>query len=381
MFICSTNDLSRFCTELLRDNPESVAIDTEFLRSFNDYYPKLCLLQIAYENKQCVIDALAEGIDLTPLQEIFDNTQIFKVFHDCRQDLDALSLLFESLPRPIFDTQIAAMLCEYHENSVGYSKLVEQFLGVKLNKMPFKRVDWSKRPLTESEVRYALDDVIYLYKLYGILRDILTSKGRLSWYMEEMDCIVDSVSDNYTTILESMECYADLTEQEANIARSVVEWRERVARLLNINRNIIMNARDVLNITKDFIADGSDSTLRKYVRELYLQDLPFSLTEIVENNKHIKQDVYNKASQERDTLSLLSILLHSVCIEDGVSQKLVASKRDLVRAISRLPSNIMRGWRYEFFGHKVKAFIEGQAKLVFSVDTNGGDVQLLVDSH
>ncbi|MDD9362536.1 MAG: ribonuclease D, partial [Anaplasma sp.] len=110
MFICSTNDLSRFCAAVLRDNPESVAIDTEFLRSFNDYYPKLCLLQIAYENKQCVIDALAEGIDLTPLQEIFDNTQIFKVFHDCRQDLDALSLLFESLPRPIFDTQIASML-------------------------------------------------------------------------------------------------------------------------------------------------------------------------------------------------------------------------------------------------------------------------------
>ena len=373
MFIRSTDKLVQFCDMVLRDCPESIAIDTEFSRSFNDYYPKLCLLQIAYGEQQCVIDVLEEGLDLSPLHKVFAETRISKVFHDCRQDLDALSLRFPCLPQPVFDTQVAAMLCHYYENSVGYSRLVEQFLDVKLNKLSFKRVDWSKRPLSESKVRYALDDVIYLHKLYGILRDILSEKGRLSWCIQDMEQISDMFTDNYDSMLEGMEFFNDLTQQELVISRSVVEWREKAARFLNVNRNIIMNSKCVFGITQDFLANGDDNVLSKYVQDTYLKDIPFSLTEVLNSNMNIKHERYNKISQDRNIQNVLTILLHEICMESGVSQKLVASKRDLVRAISRLPSNIMRGWRYEFFGYKVADFVDGKVKLVFSMNRNSGD--------
>ncbi|MDB1135126.1 ribonuclease D [Candidatus Anaplasma sp. TIGMIC] len=381
MLICSTDKLSKFCAELLHCGPESVAVDTEFSRSFSEYYPRLCLLQLAYEGGHCVVDALAEGIDLEPLQDVFANKKIFKVFHDCRQDLDALSVKFPSIPDPIFDTQIAAMLCEYHENSVGYSKLVEQFLGVRLNKLSFKRVDWSKRPLTEGKVRYALDDVVYLHKLYEILKDILEAKGRLSWYLQEMENIGNSVAEQYISILEGMDFYGELTEEELMVARSVVEWREKVASLRNVNRNIVMCSKSVLNATRDFISSGSDACLANHVKGEYLRELSFGLTEIVDRNKNSRLEPSNAASQDRDVLSVLSILLHNVCLKHGVSQRLVASRRDLVRAMSRLPSVIMRGWRYEFFGNKIEDFVSGKSQLVFSVSDEGSGPQLLVDTQ
>lgn len=377
MLIRSTDKLSEFCTKVLRDCPESVAIDTEFSRSYNDYYPKLCLLQIAYGEVHCVVDVLEEGIDLAPLQTVFSHPRIFKVFHDCRQDLDALSVIFSELPKPIFDTQIAAMFCEYYDNSVGYSRLVEQFFSIKLNKLSFKRVDWSKRPLSESKVRYAIDDVIYLHKLYGILRDILSEKGRLSWFLQEMETVECGLVDNYATLLEGMDFFSDLTEQEAIVARAVVEWREHVARTLNVNRNVVLSSKGVLELTKDFLECDSEDALRRHVREVYLRQIQISLSEIIDSNMSNKPELYGKDSSDRNVLNLLSILLHSVCLESGVSQKLVASKRDLVRAISLLPSDIMQGWRYEFFGHKVADFIEGRTKLVFSMK---GDVQLNVST-
>ena len=380
MFICSTNELARFCDMVLQDSPESIAVDTEFSRSFNDYYPKLCLLQIAYGEQKCVVDVLQEGLDLSPLHKVFADTKIFKVFHDCRQDLDALALRFPRLPYPVFDTQVAAMLCHYYENSVGYSRLVEQFLDVKLNKLSFKRVDWSKRPLSESKVRYALDDVIYLHKLYGILKDILAEKGRLSWCMQDMAQISDMFTDNYDAMLEGMEFYRDLTEQELAISRAVVEWREKAARCLNINRNIIMSSKCVLGITKDFMSSGDDNVLSKYIQNTYLKDVPFGITEMVDKNRNAKHEKYNKMSQDHNIQNVLAILLHEICVENGVSQKLVASKRDLVRAISRLPSSIMHGWRYEFFGYKVENFVDGKVRLVFSMNENNRD-RLIVSTE
>lgn len=377
MLIRSTDKLSEFCAKVLQNCPESVAIDTEFSRSYNDYYPKLCLLQIAYGDICCVVDVLEEGIDLSPLREVFSNPKIFKVFHDCRQDLDALSVIFSELPSPIFDTQIAAMFCEYYDNSVGYSRLVEQFFSVRLNKLSFKRVDWSKRPLSESKVRYAIDDVVYLHKLYGILRDILIEKGRLFWFLQEMETASCDMMDNYTVLLEGMDFFSDLTEQEAVIARAVVEWREHVARTLNVNRNIIISSKGVLELTRDFLECGSEDALKRHVRETYLRRIQVSLSEIVDSNISNKPELYGKDAGDRNVLNLLTILLHSICLENGISQKLVASKRDLVRAIGHLPSDIMKGWRYEFFGHKVADFIEGRTKLVFSMN---GDIQLDVST-
>ncbi|WP_447581861.1 ribonuclease D [Anaplasma marginale] len=380
VLVCSTNELAQFCAQILRDRPESLAIDTEFVRSFNDYYPRLCLLQMAYQGGQCVVDVLDERLDLSPLQEIFDDEGIYKVFHDCRQDLDALSQRFTRLPRPIFDTQTASMLCEYHDNSVGYSKLVEQFLGVKLNKLLFKRVDWSHRPLSEGKVRYALDDVTYLHELYEVLLGILTTKGRLTWFLEEMANIAEASVDNYDSLLEGMDFFPELGESEAIIARSIIEWREKVARLFNVNRNIVMNSKSVLFATKDFLRSRDEEVLYKYVSGSYLGNLPFSLCDILESSAGRKLGVYKLVDRDKPMLSALLILLNSMCREHGISQKLVASKVELVKLINKIHSNIMHGWRYEFFGRKVEKFIAGETRLIFSVDNSGGQMRLTVNT-
>ncbi|MGN7661479.1 MAG: ribonuclease D [Anaplasma sp.] len=381
MLVCSTDELAKFCTQVLRDRPESLAIDTEFVRSFNDYYPKLCLLQIAYQNGQCAIDVLDEKLDLTPLQEVFDDEGIFKVFHDCRQDLDALSQRFMRLPRPIFDTQTASMLCEYHDNSVGYSKLVEQLLGVKLNKLLFKRVDWSYRPLSAGKVRYALDDVIYLHQLYAILRDMLIAKGRQGWFLEEMSSIAEVSVENYNSLLEGMGFFYELEESEAIVARSIVEWREKVARLFNVNRNIVMNSKSILSATRDFICNRDEKVLNTHVGVSYLQDLPFSLSSILECNANKKLGLYKLVDHGKPVVNALLILLSSICREHGISQRLVSSKVELVKFVNKMPSNIMRGWRYEFFGCKVEKFIEGGTRLVFSVKNTGDEVKLVVNTE
>ncbi|MCU7611727.1 ribonuclease D [Anaplasma capra] len=382
MLIRSTNELSQFCTQVLRDRPESLAIDTEFVRGFNDYYPKLCLLQMAYRGGQCVVDALDNRLDLLPLQEIFDDEGIFKVFHDCRQDLDALSQRFSRLPRPIFDTQTASMLCEYHDNSVGYSKLVEQFLGVKLNKLLFKRVDWSHRPLSEDKVRYALDDVIYLHELYGVLRYILADKGRLAWFFEEMEGIAGVSVENYDALLEGMEFFSELGEAEAVIARSIIEWREKVARLFNVNRNTVMNSKGVLCATKDFFCSRDEGVLYKYVGgSSYLDNLPFSLSGILEGNAGKKLGPYKLMNHDKPVLNALLILLNSMCREHEISQKLVASKVELVKLINKIPSNVMHGWRHEFFGCKAQKFITGETRLTFAVENFRGQMRLIVNAH
>ncbi|WP_238523275.1 ribonuclease D [Anaplasma centrale] len=355
-------------------------MDTEFVRSFNDYYPRLCLLQMAYQGGQCVVDVLDERLDLSPLQEIFDDEGICKVFHDCRQDLDALSQRFLRLPKPIFDTQTASMLCEYHDNSVGYSKLVEQFLGVKLNKLLFKRVDWSHRPLSEGKVRYALDDVTYLHELYGVLLDILVAKGRLTWFREEMAGIAGASVDNYDSLLEGMDFFSELGEAEAIVARSIIEWREKIARLFNVNRNIVMNSKSVLCATQAFLRNRDEEVLYKYVSGSYLDNLPFSLCDILESSSGRKLGVYKLVNHDKPILSALLVLLNSMCKEHAISQKLVASKVELVKLINKIPSNVMRGWRYEFFGCKVEKFIAGETRLIFSVDNSDGQMRLTVDT-
>ncbi|MEH0831330.1 ribonuclease D [Anaplasma bovis] len=368
MLICTTRELSEFCDLVLQDNPESVAVDTEFARSFNDYYPELCLLQIACGKHSCVIDVLRKDLDLSPVLRIFDNTKIFKVFHDCRQDLEALSLVLASTPKPVFDTQIAAMLCAYYENFVGYSKLVEEFLDIKLNKLLFKRVDWTHRPLSEGKLRYALDDVIYLDKLYWIFKDMLHDQGKTSWFAQEMENVEDISNCNYGSILEGMNFFSDLTDSQMIIAISVIEWREKVARLLNINRNIVMCPKSALCVIKELGTGGGEEKLRAYVNDAYLRNLPFDLDDIIRRNNEKRPELQIGVDCDRSTLNVLGILLQSVCKEREVSQKLVASKSDLVRSICGVDNNLMRGWRYELFGHRIENFVKGRTRLSFSMD-------------
>ncbi|AHC39468.1 ribonuclease D [Ehrlichia muris] len=380
MLIDDVKELERICNRLLVLQPEFIAVDTEFIRSGSEYYPKLCLIQIACAEEQFVVDVLASGMDLSVLGDIFYNKNIIKVFHDCRQDVDALLTKFPEIPSPIFDTQIAAMFCCCYDNSVGYSKLVEQFLGISLDKLSLKRSNWELRPVSVDKIQYALNDVIYLYELYKILYNNLVNAGRLSWFLEEMNSIVLQ-EVNYSNVCNITDFAPDIAKEEIIVVKSVIEWREKLAQFFNLNREFILKNKVVLYLVRDFIKKGDITTLSKYIKKEYLShDTVSDLLKVIDSNRSVDiNDLcgVNVNNYNQSVLNILLILLYNVCYKNNISQKLVASKGSLVRFLNGKFSHIMKGWRYEFFGREVEKFMQGKSKIIVSaqvLDNNYMDI-------
>ncbi len=179
--IADSAALAAFCKR--QSQAGFITVDTEFMRD-STYWPKLCLAQVGGPEEAAAIDTLAPGMDLAPLLQLMTNRKLLKVFHSARQDMEIFYLLMDGLPEPIFDTQVAAMVCGFGE-SVGYDKLVRKLTGGKIDKSR-RFADWSRRPLKQSQVDYALSDVIHLRPVYEKLRKRLEKTGRSAWLDEEM---------------------------------------------------------------------------------------------------------------------------------------------------------------------------------------------------
>ncbi|AHX06855.1 3'-5' exonuclease family protein [Ehrlichia chaffeensis str. Liberty] len=381
MLIDTVKELERLCNQLLVLQPKFIAVDTEFVRSSSEYYPKLCLIQIAYGKEQFVIDVLAKDMDLSVLGHIFYNESIIKVFHDCRQDIDALLTKFPEIPSPIFDTQIAAMFCCCYDNAVGYSKLVEQFLGISLDKLSLKRSNWALRPLSADKIQYALNDVIYLYELYQILYNNLLDAGKLPWFLEEMNNIVLQ-EVNCNDVFDIPDFGSDMTKEEIIVVRSVIEWRERLAKFFNLNREFILKNKVMLSLVRDFIKKSDISTLGKYIKKEYLScDAVSDLLQVIDNNQSVNIDELHYVSvnsYNKSVLNVLLILLYNMCYKNNISQKLVASKGGLIRFLNGKFSYVMKGWRYEFFGCEVEKFMQGKSKIIVSAQVLDNDCMDIV---
>src|ERR1700737_2247561 len=179
--ITDTDALAGFCER--QKGASFIAVDTEFMRE-RTYWPILCLVQVAGPEEAAAIDALAPGIDLTPLQALMEDRSILKVFHAARQDVEIFFNLSGTVPEPLFDTQIAAMVCGFG-NAASYETLVAKLAKASLDKSS-RFTDWSHRPLTDRQIRYALADVVHLRTVYEKLQQQLASNGRASWFAEEM---------------------------------------------------------------------------------------------------------------------------------------------------------------------------------------------------
>ncbi|MGA1181746.1 MAG: ribonuclease D, partial [Marivivens sp.] len=183
--ITTTEALAAFCAEAAKH--PYVTVDTEFLRE-RTYWSKLCLLQMAYSDPEggdaVLVDPLAEGLSLEPVYELFRNTAVVKVFHAARQDLEIFFVDAGVIPDPMFDTQVAAMVCGYGEQ-VGYETLVRKIAKAELDKS-HRFTDWSRRPLTEAQATYALADVTHLRQIYEVLAARLAKTGRERWVAEEI---------------------------------------------------------------------------------------------------------------------------------------------------------------------------------------------------
>src|SRR3954465_10503578 len=242
--ITTTDELAAFCKPLA--NAEFIAVDTEFMRE-RTYWPRLCLAQVAGPEDAAAIDALADGIDLAPLDELMANPKVLKVFNAARQDLEIFHLRMTQVPQPLFDTQVAAMVCG-HGEAASYESLAAKLAKAKVDKSS-RFTDWSRRPLSERQITYALSDVTHLRVVYEKLRKQLEKSGRLPWIAEEMAVL----NDPGTYRADPEQAWRRLKPRGASprlmaILKEVAAWRERTAQRIDIPRQRLLRDEQLLEI-------------------------------------------------------------------------------------------------------------------------------------
>ncbi len=358
-----------------------VTVDTEFMRD-SSYYSKLCLVQIADQNDAWAIDPLADGLDLGPFYDLMNSTDVLKVFHACRQDLEIFFQATGDLPTPIFDTQVAAMVCGFGE-SAGYETLVSQIAGQKLDKSA-RFTDWARRPLTDRQLHYALGDVTHLRVIYETLSRQLEKTGRSPWVAEEMDILTSAE----TYKLEPEDAWKRIKIRSATprfLARlqAIARWREELAQSRDVPRNRIVKDDVILEIcgqpprtpqaldhirglSKGFHASSAGRSLWTCLEEA--EAIPDQALPVLERAPRSRQ-------KTPPVTELLKVLLKSRCQDVGVAPKLVASSAD-IEAIARddkAPVPALKGWRYELFGRDALDVKHGRLAMTAS----GSDIEIV----
>lgn len=369
--ITATADLERFC-ERLRGQP-FVAVDTEFMRE-STYWPKLCLIQAAaVDDIAAAIDPLAPGIDLAPFLAIMRDETIEKVFHAARQDIEILYNL-SAMPRPLFDTQVAGMAAGFPEQ-VAYDVLVRQLLRVEIDKSS-RFTDWSRRPLSDAQLAYALADVTHLAALYPILRTRLEQAGRLVWVEEEMANLLDP--ELYDTDPEN--AWKRLKPRRhsgryLSVMRRLAAWRERTAQTRDQPRGRVMKDDAI-----DEIATQAPVDLESLER---LRSLPKGFAgsrfapEVLEAVRAGLNDAEHIAPEPKrqfkapgpaigPVVELLKVLLKARAEEAQVASKLIATVSDLekIAADDVAETPALHGWRREAFGADAIKLKRGELALV-----------------
>jgi ribonuclease D len=367
--ITDTDALVQFCQR--QKGAEFVAVDTEFMRE-RTYWPILCLVQIAGPEEAIEIDAIAEGIDLTPLLALMSDPGTLKVFHAARQDLEIFYQLAGDVPHPVFDTQIAAMVCGFGD-AASYETLVRRLAGASLDKAS-RFTDWSHRPLTERQLKYALDDVIHLRTVYERLQQLLAKNGRAGWFEEEMAELVDPAL--YRT--EPAEAWrrfrlrGRVDRKFLAVLRALAAWREKAAQQRDLPRGRIMRDEAVLEIAahapRTIEQLGRTRSLGKGIAE---GKLGGDILGAVERGlKDPNPPPAPPAKPEPPPglgplIELLRVLLKQRCEDYHVAQKLVASADDLeaIAADDDAPVRALHGWRRDIFGEDALALKHGRLAL------------------
>ncbi|WP_168463989.1 ribonuclease D [Wolbachia endosymbiont of Ctenocephalides felis wCfeT] len=364
MLISTTPKLKSICEELTAKEPKFIAVDTEFIRNNLAYYPKLSLIQISYGERNFIVDALAPEIDLSPIKELLLSQDIIKVFHSCRQDIESLLTVFKCIPAPIFDTQVAAMFCYYYHDFIGYSKVVEKYRGVVLDKIKAKNSDWLKRPLSEDQLDYAINDVTHLYYLYQILNDKLEENNRISWFQEEMESVTDINKYLHNPKNAWKRIKFDCEANPVTI-KAVTEWQETLAQRCNMNRNKVVNNSIITRLIEKNVkrVDEVLDILKKNTKNIKEEDLLEFIDIFNENERNlVQQDDVASVNYDKSVFDILSIILESQCKENNISRKLVASKDELIESIYEQKGRLFENWRYEFFGKSIEAFLNTSSK-------------------
>jgi ribonuclease D len=367
--VTSTADLDALCQRLRAER--FVTVDTEFMRE-RTYWPELCVVQLAGEHEVAVVDALAPGIDLAPLGALLADTAIEKVFHAARQDIEIFVLRFGDVPRPLFDTQVAAMVAGFGDQ-VGYDSLVSALTGGHIDKA-HRFSDWSARPLSPAQITYAAADVTHLRGVYERLSTRLEKEGRLDWVAEEMAVLSDPAT--YRPDPDLM--WERLRPRTSNrrllgVLRAITAWREREAQRANIPRNRMLKDETLLEIAAT-APDTADALARArgVTRGFADGRMGTSLLAAIAEAKALPNDALPAVPHQRDgarpspaLVSLLKVLLAAKCEQHHVAPKLVACSDDLDRLAAEDDPDVpaLHGWRHEVFGADAHALKQGRIAL------------------
>jgi ribonuclease D len=370
MLITTTDDLAAFCAR--QAGAPFITVDTEFLRD-TTYWPKLCLIQVGGPEEEAAIDALAEGLDLQPVYDLLADPNLLKVFHAARQDMEIFyQRLDGDLPRPIFDTQVAAMVCGFGEQ-VGYDTLARKLTGAKIEKAS-RFADWSKRPLTDKQLAYALADVTHLREIYRQLRDQLEASGRARWLDEEMAQITDPA----TYQMDPRDAWHRLKPKSGDrsylaILREVAAWREREAQRRDVPRNRVLRDEQIQDIAAHAPRGPQDlARTRGLSGDFARGKLGEAVLGAVETALNLPKDERPAPPRKNETpagltalVDLLKVLLKAKCDAHGVAQKLLATTSDLEKIAADDDADVaaLRGWRRDVFGADALALKHGRIAL------------------
>jgi ribonuclease D len=370
--LSTTSELAAFCAEAQKH--PYVTIDTEFLRE-RTYYSKLCLLQLAMPGKDddtaVLVDPLSEGLSLAPLYDLFRDTSVVKVFHAARQDLEIFFVDAGVFPDPLFDTQVAAMVCGFGEQ-VGYETLVRKIAKKTLDKSS-RFTDWSRRPLTDEQKIYALADVTHLRVIYEYLAGILETSGRTRWVQEELQILTNPA----TYITEPDEAWMRVKTRNTSpkflaIVRELAKFREQYAQSRNIPKTRVYKDDAIVELSSTKPRDLNDlNRSRLLMREARKGDIAQGILTAVQLGLDCPQTLLPQPDLGREKLQvnpalsdLLRVLLKSKTSDSGVASKLIASSADLdaiAAGLRDVPA--MKGWRREVFGEDALRLCEGQIGL------------------
>jgi ribonuclease D len=365
--ITSNQDLAQACLRLA-EHP-FITVDTEFLRE-TTFWPQLCVVQIASPDEAIAVDALSEGIDLSPVFALMANPAVVKVFHAARQDIEIIWNLARLFPAPLFDTQVAAMVCGFGEQ-IAYGELVQSVCKVTLDKSS-RFTDWSRRPLSEAQVDYAIADVTYLRDIYLYLRKRLESTGRLPWLADEMAAL--SSADVYEQHPErAWERFRSRARRPRDLAvlMELAAWREAEAQSRDVPRGRVLKDDILVEIASAAPKTADElGNLRAFPRGMERSRAGADILAAIQRGLARDPKTLPKIERERRngngaTVELLKVLLRQVSEAHGVAAKMIATVEDLETLAGNKSAKIpaLSGWRRDIFGVKALELIDGRLAL------------------
>ncbi|WP_309086082.1 ribonuclease D [Chelativorans sp.] len=371
--ITSRHELEKAIAAL--EQSDFVTIDTEFIRE-TTFWPELCLIQMAGPGVTALVDPLAEGMDLAPFFRLMANERVTKVFHAARQDIEIIYNRGGLIPHPIFDTQVAAMVCGFGD-SVSYDQLVQRVVGEHIDKTS-RFTDWRQRPLSEKQLSYALADVTHLIPVYEHLKAELAREGREEWLKEEMAVLTaretyDPDPDDAWRRLK-MRARKPI---ELAVLQHIAAWREREARERNVPRGRVMKDDALYEVAQQQPRDVTAlSRLRSIPKGWERSASAAGLLKAVNEACSLPKDALPKLPKHQQApegaaaaAELIKVLLKLVAEEEGVAPKMLASAEDIEKIASEAEAAdvpALCGWRREVFGEKALKLLRGEIALRFA---------------